>query len=257
MLTMMHLTCTNMPVSKLKESLDAALAAGVTNVLALRGDPPHGKDHFEAVDGGFSCALDLVRYIRAEYGDAFGIGVAGYPEAHPDGITGDARADAEAYSRDLVYLKEKIDAGADFVITQLFYDVDAYLRFVRDARTVGITAPILPGVMPITSYAGFRRMTSFCKTRVPSHVADVLETVRGDEAAVRAYGVSLATMMCQRLLDAGAPGIHLYTLNLEKAALATLANLGFITQGNADAQNAQTRNAQTANDSLQVAATAQ
>ncbi|EFN59771.1 hypothetical protein CHLNCDRAFT_33591 [Chlorella variabilis] len=214
--TMMHLTCTNMPVEKLKEALTKAKEYGITNILALRGDPPKGQDHFEVVEGGFSCALDLVKYIRAEHGDFFGIGVSGYPEAHPDVIVEDERQMRKNYWADIEYLKQKMEAGADFVVTQLFYDCDRYLQFVKDCRSVGITAPILPGVMPIMTYGGFKRMTSFCKTAVPQHIADTLETIKGSDEA--AYGISLGTMMCQRLLASGAPGVHMYTLNLERSA---------------------------------------
>lgn len=241
--TMMHLTCTNMPVEKLKEALTKAKESGIRNILALRGDPPKGQEHFEQVEGGFACALDLVKYIRAEHGDYFGIGVSGYPEAHPDVIVEDPQQMAAHYWSDIDYLKQKIDAGADFVVTQLFYDVDRYMQFVRDCRSRGIGCPILPGVMPVMTYAGFKRMTSFCKTAVPQHIADALEAIKGSEEAVKAYGISLGTMMCQRLLDGGAPGIHMYTLNLERSAVAILENVGLIAkakpkQAAADGQQA-------------------
>ncbi|PRW60307.1 5,10-methylenetetrahydrofolate reductase isoform B [Chlorella sorokiniana] len=226
--TMMHLTCTNMPVDKLKDALTKAKEYGICNILALRGDPPKGQDHFEQVEGGFACALDLVKYIRAEHGDYFGIGVSGYPEAHPDVIVEDGEQMHKNYWADIEYLKKKIDAGADFVVTQLFYDVDRYQQFVKDCRSVGISCPILPGVMPIMTYGGFKRMTSFCKTAVPQHVADTLEAIKDNEAAVKAYGISLGTMMCQRLLAGGAPGLHMYTLNLERSAVAILENVGLV-----------------------------
>ncbi|PSC68978.1 5,10-methylenetetrahydrofolate reductase [Micractinium conductrix] len=226
--TMMHLTCTNMPVDQLQEALAKAKEYGIRNILALRGDPPKGQDHFEQVEGGFACALDLVKYIRAEHGDYFGIGVSGYPEAHPDVIVEDAAQMEKNYWVDIDYLKQKIDAGADFVVTQLFYDVDRYFKFVKDCRSRGIHCPILPGVMPIMAYGGFKRMTSFCKTAVPQHMADTLEAIKGSDEAVKAFGISLGTMMCQRLLDGGAPGLHMYTLNLERSAVAILENVGLI-----------------------------
>lgn len=228
MQTMMHLTCTNMRVEKLAASLAEARASGVRNLLALRGDPPQGQATFTAVEGGFGCALDLIRYIRAEHGDWFGICVSGYPEAHPDVIVEDPVAMAAAYAADVAYLKAKVDAGADFIITQLFYDVDRFIAWVRDVRAAGVTVPILPGVMPITSYGGFKRMTAFCKTAVPVHISRTLEAIKDNDAAVRAYGASLATLMCQRLLDAGVPGIHLYTLNQEATPVAVLENLSMI-----------------------------
>ncbi|GBF91075.1 5,10-methylenetetrahydrofolate reductase [Raphidocelis subcapitata] len=183
--TMMHLTCTNMPVEKLNQALDEVRAAGIQNILALRGDPPKGQEHFETVEGGFSCALDLVRHIRATHGDHFGIGVAGYPEAHPDAIVDDPEQMKENYWKDVHYLKAKLDAGADFVVTQLFYEADRYIQFVKDCRSIGITAPILPGIMPVMAYGGFKRMTGFCKTAVPAAVAEKLEAVKDDDEAVK------------------------------------------------------------------------
>jgi len=289
--TMMHLTCTNMPVEQLDDALDKVregegeevglacacvrvgrdrggggskrtppphsrlktspcpgcpshspslpllqcLAAGITNILALRGDPPKGQDAFTPVEGGFACALDLVRHIRARHGDAFGIAVAGYPEAHPDVIVDDAEAMAAAYQRDLAYLKQKVDAGADLVVTQLFYDASKFTAFEADCRAAGITVPIIPGIMPIMTYGGFKRMTSFCKTYVPASVAAAIEPIQDDDEAVKAYGVSLGTDMCRSLLEAGVPGIHLYTLNLERSAVAILENLGLVEAGAAEA----------------------
>lgn len=181
-----------------------------------------------AAEGGFSCALDLVRYIRAQYGDYFGICVSGYPEAHPDTIVADPAQMEANYRADLAYLKAKVDAGADFIITQLFYDVDAFLAFRQDCLDLGITVPILPGLMPVLTYGGFKRMTAFCKTRVPAHVAATVEALKDNDEALKAYGVSLGTLMAQRLLDAGAPGIHVYTLNLERSAVAILQNAGLV-----------------------------
>lgn len=226
--TMMHLTCTNMPAASLDDALAKVKAAGLTNILALRGDPPKGQDEFTTVEGGFSCALDLVKHIRDTHGDHFGIAVAGYPEAHPDAIVDDAAAMADAYKADIAYLKRKVDAGADFIVTQLFYDVDVFLQFEKDCRAAGIGCPILPGIMPIQSYGGFKRMTTFCKTKVPADIEAALEAIKDDEEAVKKYGVELGTAMCRRLLDAGVPGIHLYTLNLESTAVAILENLGLV-----------------------------
>ena len=236
--TMMHLTCTNMPASKIDDALAKCQAAGITNILALRGDPPKGEDAFTTVEGGFSCALDLVKHIRAKHGDAFGIGVAGYPEAHPDAIVDDAAAMAANYAKDIAYLKKKCDAGADFIVTQLFYDVDLFLQFEKDCRAAGITVPILPGIMPIQSYGGFKRMTAFCKTKVPADIGDALEAIKDDEEAVKKFGVELGVKMCRRLLDAGVPGVHLYTLNLEKSAVAILEGLGLVSEAQAEAEAA-------------------
>ncbi len=226
----MYMSGTNMPVEKLEAALQQCKQAGIRNILALRGDPPHGEEKFTQVEGGFSCALDLVKYIREKHGDYFGICVSGYPEAHPDQIVEDPEEMKIKYWEDIEYLKKKVEAGADFIITQLFYDVDLFLKFVVDCKSAGITAPILPGIMPIMNYGGFKRMTSFCKTFVPEHVSDVLETIKDNDAAIKAYGISLGTQMCQRLLDSGVPGVHMYTLNLDKSAVGILKNVGLISE---------------------------
>eukprot|EP00262_Sarcandra_glabra_P001984 TRINITY_DN1218_c0_g1_i1.p1 TRINITY_DN1218_c0_g1~~TRINITY_DN1218_c0_g1_i1.p1 ORF type:complete len:595 (+),score=95.49 TRINITY_DN1218_c0_g1_i1:116-1900(+) len=226
--TMMHLTCTNMPVEKIDHALDTIKANGIQNVLALRGDPPHGQDKFVQVAGGFACALDLVEHIRAQYGDYFGITVAGYPEAHPDMIQSEGEATLEGYHSDLAYLKRKVDAGADLIITQLFYDTDIFLKFVNDCRAIGIKCPIVPGIMPINNYKGFLRMTGFCKTKIPSEITAALEPIKDNEEAVKAYGIHLGTEMCKKILAHGIKTVHLYTLNMEKSALAILKNLGLI-----------------------------
>ncbi|XP_030938623.1 methylenetetrahydrofolate reductase 2-like [Quercus lobata] len=226
--SMMHLTCTNMPVEKIDHALQTIKVNGLQNVLALRGDPPKGQDKFVQIEGGFACALDLVKHIRAQYGDYFGITVAGYPEAHPDAIGENGLATLEAYHKDLAYLKQKVDAGADVIITQLFYDTDIYLKFVNDCRQIGITCPIVPGIMPINNYKGFIRMTGFCKTKIPAEIMAALGPIKDNEEAVKAYGIHLGTEMCKKILAHGIKTLHLYTLNMEKSALAILMNLGLI-----------------------------
>ncbi|XP_010524471.1 PREDICTED: methylenetetrahydrofolate reductase 1 [Tarenaya hassleriana] len=226
--TMMHLTCTNMPVEKIDHALETIRSNGIQNVLALRGDPPHGQDKFVQVEGGFACALDLVKHIRNKYGDYFGITVAGYPEAHPDVIEPDGLASAEAYQSDLAYLKRKVDAGADLIVTQLFYDTDTFLKFVNDCRQIGINCPIVPGIMPINNYKGFVRMTGFCKTKIPAEITAALEPIKDNEEAVRSYGIHLGTEMCKKILAHGIKTLHLYTLNMDKSALGILMNLGLI-----------------------------
>jgi methylenetetrahydrofolate reductase (NADPH) len=216
--TMMHLTCTNMPRAEIDDALRQAKDAGIQNILALRGDPPRGEE-WKKVEGGFAHAADLVRYIRAEYGDFFGICVAGYPEMH---------LDSESREKDLEHLKAKIDAGADFIITQLFYDTTLFLKFVKDCRTLGINCPIIPGMMPIQTYGGFKRMTSLCKTFIPEHINKALEPIQDDDSAVKKYGVDLCVQMCRDLLAAGTPGVHFYTLNLEKAVTQILEDLDLI-----------------------------
>jgi methylenetetrahydrofolate reductase (NADPH) len=223
---MMHLTCTNMPAGKVREGLEGAKARGIRNILALRGDPPAGKE-WSACEDGFEHATDLVRFIKAEYGDFFSICVAGYPEGHPSGFLDGRITMDEEYA----HLKGKCDAGADFIITQMFYDVDGFLEFVRKCRGLGITIPILPGILPIQNYTGFKRMTGFCKTRIPQAVTDAIEPIKDDDDAVKQFGVSLGIDMCRRILKSGfSPGIHFYSLNLEKSVMGIIDGLGLIPQ---------------------------
>lgn len=213
---LMHMTCTNMAEGDVHAALDKAKAAGIQNILALRGDPVRGAASFNDCDRGFSHAVDLVRYIREHFGDYFSIGVAGYPEGHTD---------CESKEKDLKYLKEKVDAGADFIVTQLFYDVQVYIDFVDQCRNLGIKCPIIPGIMPIQNYGGFVRMTSFCKTLVPDAIAKALEPIKDNDEAVKDYGVQLGIEMSQQLMAAGAPGLHYYTLNLERSVRRILEGL--------------------------------
>ncbi|KAG9291129.1 hypothetical protein G9A89_013001 [Geosiphon pyriformis] len=217
--TVMHLTCTNMPKEKIVKALEDAKAAGCQNILALRGDPPRGQDHWEACENGFCHAVDLVRYIREKYDDYFGISVAGYPEGHIDNPDKDD---------DLRRLKEKVDAGADFIVTQLFYDVDLFLDWVKKCRAIGITCPILPGLLPIQNYAGFKRIITLSKTTVPQFVMDELNPIKDDDAAVKEYGIKLAIMMIQKMYSNGIKGFHFYTMNLERSTRIILEKLQFV-----------------------------
>lgn len=245
----MHLTCTNMETEKITAALEGAKAAGIDNIVALRGDPPAGQKEWTATEGGFSCALDLVKHIREAHGDHFCLSVAGYPEGHPtvikkveEGQTLSASeskrlvklddgeyvcSDAD-YAGELAYLKSKIDAGGDMILTQMFFDVEVFTQFVADCRAVGITVPIVPGIMVIQAFGGFKRMTAFCKSRVPQWVWDILLPIKDDEEAVKAAGVKIGTQMCRALVDAGVKGLHFYTLNLEKVTFAIMADLGLL-----------------------------
>lgn len=218
---MMHLTCTNMPAGKVREGLEGAKERGIRNILALRGDPPAGKE-WTKCDEGFENATDLVRFIREEYKDFFSICVAGYPEGHPSGFLDGKMSMEEEYQ----HLKEKVDAGSDFIITQMFYDTDMFLAFVRKCRELGITVPILPGILPIQNYGGFKRMCGFCKTHVPTAIAEAIEEIKDNDEAVKQFGIDLGIDMCQRILKSGlAPGIHFYSLNLEKSVMAIVDGL--------------------------------
>lgn len=218
--TQMHLTCTNMEKEKFVDALRQCYENNVQNILALRGDPPRGQDSWTPVEGGFEHASDLVRFIRKEYGDYFGVTVAGYPEGH---------LDCENYETDLQHLKEKVDAGADLVITQLFYDVDIFIKFVQDCRAIGIKCPIIPGIMPITSEADLRKIIKFSpNTKVPEYVWSTMERLKGDEEAIAKFGLEFVTQMCRKILSSGVSGLHIYTMNQEKPVKDLLAALGLL-----------------------------
>ncbi|CCG83454.1 Methylenetetrahydrofolate reductase [Taphrina deformans PYCC 5710] len=217
--TCMHLICTGMPSEKVKEALKDAYDSGCQNILALRGDPPREQEKWEATEGGFRYATDLVKYIRAEYGDYFDIGVAGYSEGHPECLD---------KSQNINHLKEKIDAGANFVVTQMFYDVDIFLSWVQDCRKAGVLVPIIPGIMPITGWDSFLRRAKWSEAHIPQHFLDALEPVKNDDAAVRERGTELLTEMCQTILDSGLHHLHFYTMNLEKATNMIIEALGLL-----------------------------
>ncbi|GJN88452.1 hypothetical protein Rhopal_001418-T1 [Rhodotorula paludigena] len=220
--TCLHLTCTNLEEGVLERTLQRAKDLGVVNLLALRGDPPRGEEYWTASSDEFQHAIDLVRYIRKEYGNEFCIGVAGYPEGHAD--SADKLADIE-------HLYEKQEAGADFVVTQLFYDVEVFKKWYKACRDRGITIPILPGIMPIQNYLSFRRMTNLCGTHIPEDILSDLERIQHDDAAVKDYGVQLAVKMMRALFEHGIRGYHLCTLNLEKSVTRVLELLEWVEPG--------------------------
>jgi methylenetetrahydrofolate reductase (NADPH) len=289
----LHMTCTNIqgkegddevtdPKKAIHEALQAAFDGGIRNIVALRGDPPAGEEEWKATEGGFTCALDLVKYMKESFGDAFGISVAGYPEGHPNAISEVADpstlSDAEKarcsnfdgktyccleadYKKEMDYLKEKVDAGAgeysqllylatntycvlttishayvhntlishpvDLIITQMFFDIEVFKTFVNDCRKWGINCPVVPGLMCINAYGGFKKMAKFCKTRVPVALEEKMESIKDNDAAVKDFGVEFGTTMCKDLMDSGLIEIlHFYTLNLEKVVYGVLDNLG-------------------------------
>ncbi|OAA56632.1 methylenetetrahydrofolate reductase 2 [Niveomyces insectorum RCEF 264] len=218
--TCMHLTCTDMGVAAVDDALRRAYQAGCTNILALRGDPPRDKDTWEAVDGGFRYAKDLVAHIRQTYGDHFDIGVAGYPEGSDDNRDEDALLD---------HLKQKVDAGATFIVTQMFYDVDNFLRWLGRVRERGITAPVLPGIMPIATYASFVRRVQHMGCHVPPAWLAALEPVKNNDDAVREIGKTLVAGLCRRILAHGdVKHLHFYTMNLAQATRMVLDELGWL-----------------------------
>ncbi|KAJ1735400.1 methylenetetrahydrofolate reductase (NAD(P)H) met13 [Coemansia biformis] len=215
----MHMTCTNTNFGLIADALEKAKDQGVQNILALRGDLPDGRAEFDPSVGEFRYAVDLVRYVRRTYGDFFCISVAAYPEGCM------APADVD---RDIAILKEKQDAGADLAVTQLFYDVDGFLEWMAKCRQAGVTMPILPGIMPIQNYAGFKRMAELCRISVPQEIWDRLEPIKDDDQAIKDYGIEVAVGMIQRLQAAGVRGFHFYTVNLERSTRMVLEQLGFV-----------------------------
>jgi methylenetetrahydrofolate reductase (NADH) len=211
---MAHFTCVGSTVDQLRETLDAMVAVGVDNVLALRGDPPAGQEVWTKTEGGLEYSRELVELIRGGY--AFSIGAACFPETH---------IHATSAEDDLYYLKEKVDAGAAFLITQLFFDNALYFDFVHRARDIGIEVPIIPGIMPITNVKQLERITSLCGASIPSRLRRELVSRSDQPDAVSDFGVAYATMQCAELLRAGAPGIHFYTLNRSPATRAILSAL--------------------------------
>ena len=207
-----HLTCVGSSIDELREYLRAARDRGVSAIVALRGDPPKGETQFTPVAGGLRHASELVALIRREFPE-FGILVAGYPETHQEALSPEA---------DLENLQQKCDAGGDVVVTQLFYDNADYFRFRDHCGRLGITAPIVPGVMPVTNDAQVRRIASLCKARLPADFTRAFEAAGDDEAAQFEVGVEFASRQVQGLLDGGVPGIHFYVLNKSLATVRVL-----------------------------------
>src|SRR5919205_861072 len=212
---MAHFTCVGATVEQLREQLDQMRDAGIENVLALRGDPPAGETEWTATEGGLRYSRELIEMIRAEYPE-FAIGAACFPEVH---------IHASSAEDDLRYLKEKVDAGARFLITQLFFDNGCYLDFVRRARDIGIDVPIVPGIWPITNVAQIERVTKLSGARIPEGLLHELHARAEEPEAVLDFGVAYATLQSAELLAAGAPGIHFYTLNRSPATRAIVSAL--------------------------------
>jgi len=211
---MAHFTCVGATVKELRGTLDEIEAAGVDNVLALRGDPPAGEEEWRQTEGGLLYSTELIALLNDSY--RFAVGAAAFPEVHPQ---------AESPESDIRFLKAKQDAGANFLITQLFYDNEFYFAFVKRARAAGVTVPIVPGIMPVTSFRNIKKITELCKSEIPDPFERALEEREEDEAAVHDLGIAYATLQCMDLLARGAPGIHFYTLNRSPATRAILAAL--------------------------------
>jgi methylenetetrahydrofolate reductase (NADPH) len=211
---MAHFTCVGATTDDLHSALRQMRDAGIDNVLALRGDPPQGQDRFVQTEGGLAYASELASLVASEYD--FCIVGACYPEIHPE---------ASDLTADIENLKAKVAAGARVLITQLFFDNDAYFRFVEEVRGAGIDVPIVPGIMPITNFEQIKRFTSMCGATIPAPLMEALEQRAAEPESVAELGVAYATLQCAELLAAGAPGIHFYTLNRSPATRAILSAL--------------------------------
>ena len=212
---MVHLTCVGQAKEEIHQVLERLDAVGIENVIALRGDPPRGDAEFVPVENGFSHASELIEHINDNFD--FGIAAACYPEGH---------VEAQDLDTDLEYAKLKVQKGAEFLITQLFYDNEDFFDFTRRAEQAGIDVPIVPGVLPILNTAQIRRFTSLCGAKIPPALDEQLERYADDDRAVRDLGVEYATRQVEELWESGVPGIHFYVLNRSYSVSRILENLG-------------------------------
>jgi methylenetetrahydrofolate reductase (NADPH) len=211
---MAHLSCVGEPTARVIEILEEIRDAGIDNVLALRGDPPRGEDKWRPHPEGLEHSVELIETIRDRFD--FCIGAACFPEVHPE---------AANLEDDLTFARRKVDAGASFLITQLFYGNELYFDFVEEAREAGITVPIIPGIMPFTHYKQIKTITELCEASIPAEMERELTERSEDPEAVAELGVAYAALQCSDLLARGAPGIHFYTLNRSPATRAIMAAL--------------------------------
>ena len=212
--SMAHLTCVGHSSDEILKVLESIKEQNVDNVLALRGDPPAGETNFTKPDNGFGYAVELVQFAREHF--SFCIGVAGYPEGHPE---------SSNLEEDLFHLKKKVLAGASFIVTQLFFDNKYYFDFVASLRKIGVDVPVIPGIMPILNLKQIKRFTKMCGATVPPDLMVRLEKVQDDPESVCQIGIDHAINQCEKLLMQGAPGIHFYTLNRSRATLSVLEGL--------------------------------
>jgi methylenetetrahydrofolate reductase (NADPH) len=214
---MAHFTCVGQTLKDIDGVLQNFAKHGIENVLALRGDRPTNQS--EPPEGwfpDFKNAVDLIRHLRQQFGNTFSLGCAGYPEKHPE---------ATDMETDLRRLKDKVDAGADFIITQLYFDNDHFFRFVKRCREMGITAPIIAGIMPVTNVAQIKKFTAMCGATIPEQMLVELNPITDDAEAVTQYGIEWSTRQCRELLAAKVDGLHFYTLNKSKATRQIVENL--------------------------------
>ena len=212
--SMAHLTCVGHSSNELLDILKSIKLQDIDNVLALRGDPPAGVKNFVKQENGFGYAQELVQFTRENF--SFCIGVAGYPEGHPESTN---------RKEDLLHLKNKVLAGASFIVTQLFFDNKHYFKFVDNLRNIGVDAPVIPGIMPIINLKQIKKFTKMCGASLPSDLMERLEVAQDDQDAICKIGIDHATMQCRNLLNQNVPGIHFYTLNRSRATLSVLESL--------------------------------
>jgi methylenetetrahydrofolate reductase (NADPH) len=214
---MAHFTCVGQRLADIDKTLEEFSRHGIENVLALRGDRPVGQP--EPAEGwfpDFQNAVHLIRHLRSRFGEKFSLGCAGYPEKHPE---------ATDFETDLRHLKAKVDAGADFIITQLYFDNASFFRFVDRARALGIGVPIIAGIMPVTNVAQVKKFTTMCGAIIPDQMLADLDDIAGDPDAVQRYGIEWSTRQCNELLARGVDGLHFYTLNRSKSSRQIVENL--------------------------------
>jgi methylenetetrahydrofolate reductase (NADPH) len=217
--SMMHLTCVNSTKEQLHQVLEEVRALGIVNILALRGDPPGGTGPWTAIEGGFKFSRELVAFIREIGG--FGIGTAGFPEGHI--------AQTAGTLVDWQFLAEKVAAGAEFVITQIFFDNDDFYRFYDHLTLkLGVTVPIVPGVLPVLSRTQTKKFTELCGAKLPARFLARLEALGDDDAGAVQFGIDYATEQCAALLKFGVPGLHFYSLNKPHSTVAVVRNLGLV-----------------------------
>ncbi|MDX2024715.1 MAG: methylenetetrahydrofolate reductase [NAD(P)H] [Deltaproteobacteria bacterium] len=213
---MAHLTCVGANKAEIGAVVERLAAAGIDNIIALRGDPPAGSDQFKAHEGGFAYASELAAYIRQNHPGRFCVAGAGYPEGH---------VECRDLDLDIINLKKKVNAGADFIVSQMFFDNRHYYEFVERARNAGIKVPIVPGIMPILNVGQIERFTKMCGVNIPAGLHRELDRHRNDPVAAQQLGTAYATAQCVDLLKRGAPGIHFYTLNQSTATRMILTAL--------------------------------
>ncbi len=216
---MAHMTCVNATREETADVLNQARSLGIKNILALRGDPPGGLSEFVKTEGGFEFSYELVRFIKETGG--FSIGVAGFPEGHI--------ANADGKHADWRHLKHKVDQGADFVITQLFFNNEDYFEFRDYLTALGVSVPLVPGIMPVLNAGQIKRIVSLCAADLPASMVSELDKRGDDDEAVLQYGIDYATRQCDELLREGAPGLHFYTLNKARSTTEIMANLTLAT----------------------------